>query len=399
MRISPRVAMAGIVLAQLLGCSLWFSVNAVGAGLTEAWGVDISQMGWLTGAVQTGFICGTLILAITGVADRFRASRLVLVAALTGAALNVGFIVLADQVWIGVLFRFGIGLCLAGIYPLGMKLIVTWSAEPPGMALGLLVGMLTLGTALPHGLVSLDADWQVSNVLAVVSLLACVAGLIVWVIGEGPHTRNTAVPLRFGAIFQAFTVQRFRGAALGYFGHMWELYAFWTLVPWLVALLLGEGATATSIALWSFCVIGVGSAGAIIGGWMSRVMGSERVAFVSLLASGAVCALYPLLDVLASWVSLLALLVWGFFVIADSAQFSALSAKACPPDAVGSALAMQNCLGFALSVVSILWVTHLAASGSLQVLWWLLPGPILGLWAMWSNFFGARRQPQLRPPA
>ncbi len=387
MQHQTTIPIAGIVFAQLLGCSLWFSVNAVGPGLASDWSVAISEMGLLTSAVQLGFISGTLLLALTGLADMFRASRIVLVAACLGALFNLGFVYFAQGLISGAVFRFLIGLCLAGIYPLGMKLIVSWSARPPGLGLGLLVGMLTLGTALPHGMAGLATNWPWRDVLVWVSVLALGAGGLVWWIGDGPHGAPQGVRLSVGAIFKAFQVQRFRGAALGYFGHMWELYAFWTLVPWLVAGVFGVDALPATVAWWSFAVIGIGSLGAICGGWASQSLGSERVAFVSLLFSGAMCLLYPWIADLPTWIPLLGLLAWGFFVIADSAQFSALSAKACPPESVGSALAMQNSIGFSLSIGSIVLLTHLAEGGTVSVVWWLLPGPILGLFAMRRYLF------------
>lgn len=377
----------GIVIAQLLGCSLWFSVNAVGPGLASDWGVAIPEMGMLTSAVQLGFISGTLGLALTGLADVFRASRIVLVAAVLGAMFNLGFVYVANDLVSGAVFRFCIGLCLAGIYPLGMKLIVSWSARPPGLGLGLLVGMLTLGTALPQAMAGLAASWPWQAVLAWVSAFAAAAGILVYWIGEGPYGAPAGSRLSLGAIFKAFHIRGFRGAALGYFGHMWELYAFWTLVPWLVAAVLAADATPVNIAWWSFAVIGIGSFGAIWAGWMSQSHGSDRIAFISLLLSGLVCVVYPFIAELSNWIPLLALLVWGFFVVADSAQFSALSAKACPPESVGSALAMQNSVGFALSVGSILLLTHLAETGTVSVVWWLVPGPVLGLLAMRTYVF------------
>lgn len=380
--LSPHWAITGIVLAQLFGCSLWFSVNGVSHGLAAEWGVTVGDVGTLTAAVQAGFILGTLTLAITGLADRFRASDILVCSALAGAALNLGFVWFADNLVAGWAYRAAIGVCLAGIYPLGMKLIVSWSKDLPGFSLGILVGMLTLGTALPHGLAALGADWPWQSVLIVVSALACVAALMVWRIGNGPYGSPKSPKLRMGAVVQAFQVPAYRGAALGYFGHMWELYAFWMLVPWLVVAVLGPDASTGWVSGWSFAVIGIGALGAIWAGWLGRRLGSARLAFISLAASGSVCAVFPWAVDWGQTVALLLLMVWGFFVIADSAQFSAISAKACDPKTVGSALAMQNSIGFFLSIGSIVWVSQLAETMDVSVVWWLLPGPLLGLWAM-----------------
>jgi hypothetical protein len=263
-----------------------------------------------------------------------------------------------------------------------MKLIVSWSSNLPGVGLGLMVGMLTLGTASPHlfsGLV-LSADWRVT--LTLVSTLAMVGGLAVLFIGEGPFGVKQTGTIQWGSVFQSFKIKRFRASAFGYFGHMWELYAFWTMVPWLVASAMTES-TSIDVSLWSFAVIGVGLLGAVWGGIKSQKWGSERVAFVSLLISGSVCLIYPLIEVVPG-LAMFALLVWGFFVIADSAQFSAISSKSCPADMVGSALAIQNSLGFFISIGSIVILTSWVDRLDTYVVWLLLPGPVLGLLAMRS---------------
>ena len=372
----------GIAFAQFLGCSLWFSVNGVSAALLDDWGVEPSAMGWLTGAVQAGFIAGTLGLAITNLADRFRASTIFLWASIAGSIANLLFAYQASGLTDGLVYRLIVGVCLAGIYPVGMKLIVSWSPKLPGVGLGLVVGMLTLGTASPHLLNTLASspDWRLT--LIAVSMLALFGGVLVRWIGEGPHGVRQSGPIRWGAVFSSFQRSRFRASAFGYFGHMWELYAFWTLVPWLVNAVMPD-ASATEISAWSFLVIGVGLLGAIWGGLMSQRWGSARVAFVSLMISGSFCVLYPWMSITPA-LAITALMIWGFFVIADSAQFSAISSKACDPEMVASALSIQNSLGFLISIGSIVlltqWMDHLGVS----VVWLLIPGPLFGLFAMRS---------------
>ena len=372
----------GIAFAQFLGCSLWFSVNGVSAALLDDWGVEPSAMGWLTGAVQAGFIAGTLGLAITNLADRFRASTIFLWASIAGSIANLLFAYQASGLTDGLVYRLIVGVCLAGIYPVGMKLIVSWSPKLPGVGLGLVVGMLTLGTASPHLLNTLASspDWRLT--LIAVSMLALIGGVLVRWIGEGPHGVRQSGPIRWGAVFSSFQRSRFRASAFGYFGHKWELYAFWTLVPWLVNAVMPD-ASATEISAWSFLVIGVGLLGAIWGGLMSQRWGSARVAFVSLMISGSFCVLYPWMSITPA-LAITALMIWGFFVIADSAQFSAISSKACDPEMVASALSIQNSLGFLISIGSIVlltqWMDHLGVS----VVWLLIPGPLFGLFAMRS---------------
>ena len=374
----------GIAFAQFLGCSLWFSVNGVSSALVVHWDLEVSDIGLLTGAVQAGFISGTLGLAVSNLADRFRPSLIFLSASLLGGLANLLFAYQASGLGEGLLYRFIVGVCLAGIYPIGMKLIVSWSPRLPGVGLGLVVGMLTLGTASPHlfnGL-SWSPDWRLT--LTLLSGLALIGGMLVVSIGEGPFGVKQTGSIQWGAVFKSFQIPRFRASACGYFGHMWELYAFWTLVPWLLASVMTE-ASALEISMWSFVVIGIGLFGAVWGGLMSRRWGSGCVAFVSLAVSGSICMLYPFLED-QQWATIGVLMVWGFFVIADSAQFSAISSKSCPPDMVGSALSIQNCLGFLISIVSIVLLTDWADALGTHVVWLLVPGPILGLIAMRSLF-------------
>ena len=377
-----RLPIILIVIAQFLGCTLWFSVNGVSVDLTTRWGLASSDIGLLTSAVQAGFIIGTLSPAISNVADRFAASYIFLCASVLGCVANLLFAYQATGLTEGLIYRFIVGISLAGIYPIGMKLIVSWSPNLPGVGLGLMVGMLILGTASPHlfsGL-SLSADWRVT--LTFVSTLAMVGGLAVLFIGEGPFGVKQTGTIQWGSIFQSFKIKRFRASEFGYFGHMWELHAFWTMVPWLVASAMTES-TPLDVSLWSFAVIGVGLLGAVWGGIKSQQWGSGRVAFVSLWISGSVCLIYPLVEVVPG-LAMFALLVWGFFMIADSAQFSAISSKSCPADMVGSASAIQNSIGFLLSIGSIVILTSWVDRLDTFVVWLLFPGPVLGLLAMRS---------------
>lgn len=388
-----RLAIATIVVAELCGTSLWFSSNGVAADIQLSLNLSASGIGWLTNAVQLGFIAGTLLAATSGLADRFSASRIFFASSVLGSVANAAFAFHAGTFAQALALRFIVGLSLAGIYPLGMKLVIGWSRVNTAKTLALLVAMLTMGTALPHALRgALDAQTWRWAVLAS-SLLTVIGGAMVLRLGVGPFlpSQGPRSPgLALGKVMPCFRIPEFRAAAGGYFGHMWELYAFWTLVPLLVAHAFSNS-TASSISLVSFGVIGAGAVGCVVGGWLSARLGSARVAFAALSASGAICILYPVFGARAGISALCLLVAWGIVVVADSPQFSSLSAQACPPDLVGSALAMQNAIGFSITIVSIWLVTAWAPQLGLNVCWLLVPGPVLGLFAMRGLVFSERR--------
>ncbi|WP_233836190.1 MFS transporter [Paraburkholderia sp. ZP32-5] len=383
-----RRAVLVIALAQLLGTSLWFSANGAMRDLQVAWQLSASGIGWLTNAVQAGFIVGTLLSATTGLADRVSASKVFAICGVLGAVLNALFALCSSGLASALVFRFGVGVALAGIYPLGMKLLVTWDPKRAAQTLALLVAMLTLGTASVHAIRALlsTVPWQ--TVVLTSSVLAVIGALLVFSLGEGPHARRSA-NRRFGlsaGVGQVVRISEFRAAALGYFGHMWELYAFWTLTPLLVQRAFANGggapASASTVASWSFLIIGIGALGCLCGGRLSKSVGSARTAALALTISGTLCAIYPLTPSLGTAAQLALLVVWGISVIADSPQFSALSVKACPADKIGGALTLQNSFGFFLSACSILWSTSVYHTLDVRVAWLLLPGPIIGLIAM-----------------
>ncbi|WP_420429093.1 MFS transporter [Algiphilus sp.] len=371
----PRWILPAIVVGQLLATSVWFAVNAVIIDLQRYWGLSGGE-GLLTTAVQLGFISGTLLFAVLGLADRFHPSRLFLGCALLAAVCNALVIALIDMLGVVLGLRFLVGFFLAGVYPVGMKIAAAWYHGGLGRALGFLVGALVLGTASPHLVQALGADWPWQGVLLATSVAAVLGGLLVARVPEGPHlARGGAV--RFSGVLRAFRVPDFRAAALGYFGHMWELYAFWAFVPvWLMA----WGVQGADLSLASFAIIALGAVGCAGGGYLAARVGSGRVALGQLAVSGSCCLLSPLLFFAPLPLLLGFLMLWGLTVAGDSPQFSTLSARHAPPAVVGSALTLLNSIGFGITVVSLSLLE--ALQHLLPPAWLLLPlalGPCIGL--------------------
>jgi MFS family permease len=296
---------------------------------------------------------------------------------------NGGFIFAAGAPPLDFLLRFATGLCLAGIYPLGMKMVIAWTPKYAGSALAWLVGMLTLGTALPHLMrgATLGMPWEWPLMAA--SCLAVVGGLLVFLLGDGPHLPKSSGRLPLSQGLAALRIPRFRSVAGGYFGHMWELYAFWTLTPLLIGRELQRMGQSDAWVPWlSFAVIGIGAAGCVGGGRLSRTLGSEWVARRALIVSGTICLLYPWLSGLSPVFLMALLLVWGVAVVADSPQFSALAAETAPRESVGSSLAVMNAVGFGLTLPAIWLTSGLWGQLGAWVVLLLVPGPVLGLWSL-----------------
>ena len=380
----PRRILPVIVLALFAGAALWFAGNAVIDDLRRELGLPDAALGYVTSAVQLGFIAGTLVFAFFAVADLYSPRILYLVCSLAGAAANAAACMLAADLASLLAWRFATGFFLAGIYPVGMKIASGWYQRDLGNALGWLVGALVLGTAFPHLLKALSQALPWEAVLLGASALAAAGGLAMLVlVPDGPHLARGA---KFdpGALAKIFRAPRFRASAFGYFGHMWELYAFWAFVPVALAAHIAQESAALGVSLWTFLVIAAGGAGCVAGGLASLRAGSAPVAFAQLFASGACCALSPLFFFYAPTPLYLAfLLFWGVAVAGDSPQFSALNAANAPPTLVGSALTIVNCIGFAITIPSIELLNWAAPRvGAPWLFLLLVPGPVLGLFAL-----------------
>ena len=377
--------MLGVVcLAQFLGMTLWFSATAVTPLLIDEFQISPSHAAWLTMAVQAGFVVGTLVSAVSNIADVMNARVLMFIGSLAGACANAAVLVAPNGTAV-IALRFITGASLALVYPPAMKIAAGWFRDGRGFALGLLIGALTLGKAFPHLLTTLfGAEWREPMLLA--SALALIGGtLVVLIVRDGPYVAATA-PFDPRAITRVLSSRGARLATLGYLGHMWELYAMWTWVAVFASASFaasGMSNAAGAGSLAAFVAIGSGAVGCALAGYVADRIGRARVAMWAMLGS-ATCAGLTLIVYGRAPILLYALIVvWGFAVVADSAQFSALVSEHAPRDHVGTALTLQTCLGFLLTMVTIELLPRVAAATSWQ---WasllLVPGPLLGAWAM-----------------
>lgn len=376
----PRRVLPLLVLAQLGGTSLWFAVNAVMPDLQRDFGWPATAVGTLTSALQLGFILGTLVFALLAVADRLSAPHVFLVCALSGALSTVGAWATVDHFSALLLWRFATGFFLAGIYPVGMKIAAQWYRDGLGTAMGYLIGALVLGSASAHALRALADALPWPSIMLGVAALAAASGLLVLALGQPPQAPGRVSTLQWQALRTAWKDARVRSSVLGYFGHMWELYTLWVLMPLILATRL-EG---VQLSWAAFIILGSGALGCAVGGHAARRWGSARVAGVQLATSGLCCLAAPWLLSAHTGVFYAWLLLWGITVAGDSPQFSTLTARNAPPQAVGSVLTLTNSIGFAISIASILLFVALTPHVPLG---WLLvglaPGPALGLWALW----------------
>jgi len=379
----PPWILPAVVFSQFAGTSLWFAGNAVLGDLQQRIAPGSQAIGLITSAVQLGFIAGTLIFAFFMISDLFSPRRVFLVCSLAGAGTNLLLLIGGGWGWL-LLIRFATGFFLAGIYPVGMKIAAGWYRKGLGNALGWLVGALVLGTAFPHLIKGLEQGLPFVVVLWTTSLVAAAGGAAIYLlVPDGPYLKKSP-RFQVSAIAAVFREDRLRFAAGGYFGHMWELYTVWAFVPFMLTVYCAlHPENVVNSSLWSFLIIAGGSIGCIAGGWISFAAGSTRVALWQLRLSGLCCLVSPLMFFLPLPLFLGFLLFWGVVVVGDSPQFSTLVARSAPPAFVGSALTIVNCIGFAITIVSIQLVSLLTAVvPPFMVFLFLLPGPVLGVWSL-----------------
>lgn len=383
----PKHILPIIVLAQFCCTSLWFASNAIMEDLVLAFGFGNDVVGGLTSAVQFGFISGTLLFAVLTITDRFSPSRVFLVCALLGALSNMALLWLDHSLFTLLGFRFLTGFFLAGIYPVGMKIAADYFDKGLGTSLGFLVGALVLGTAFPHLLKTFGKAQSWKDVILITSALATMGGFLLWALVPNGPFRRQSQQLQLNAFFKVFKNRNFKTAAFGYFGHMWELYTFWTFVPLLLIAFSLTHSLAINIPLWSFVIIGIGSIACVIGGYISQRFGTQRTARTALLLSGSCCLLLPFVFLVGHTSLFLAFMVfWGMVVIADSPLFSTLVAQNTIPEFKGTALTIVNCIGFAITIVSIqVLSTFIQHSDSIWGYPLLFIGPAFGLYHLFSK--------------
>jgi len=372
-----------LAIAELLGMSLWFSGSAVVPALTKEWNLGDAAASWLTLSVQLGFVAGTLLSALANLPDIISPRHLFALTAIAGALVNGAFGLFAHDASMGILLRFLTGMFLAGVYPPAMKILATWFRHGRGLALGILVGALTLGKATPYLVNGIGShNWRHNVVF--VSSLAIVGGLLVlFSISDGPFALPAA---RFDwkQAGRAFRNRGVRLANFGYFGHMWELYAMWTWIPFMIrASLSFHGSNPALAEVASFLVIGCGAMGCVIAGLIADRIGRTIVTSWAMAISGSCCLIIGLLFGANPIALLIVAAIWGASVVADSAQFSACVTELSDPQYIGTALTIQTCLGFLLTTVSIELIPRVERLVGWRYAFMILaPGPLFGVIAM-----------------
>ncbi|MGH7718571.1 MAG: MFS transporter [Gemmatimonadaceae bacterium] len=371
--------------AELLGTSLWFAASAVAPQLATVWELSSAQSGWLTAIVQLGFVAGTLCAAVLNLADIVSSRTYFAASALLAAVVNAALLV-ASGYEAALAFRFFSGFFMAGVYPPAMKMISTWFRARRGLAIGTLVGALTVGKAMPFLVGALvRADVRIVVWLTSAGAMAAAVLVGVWY-RDGPYPFERR-PFSWGLAATVFRQRQWRLALGGYLGHMWELYSYWT---WIAAFLaasaaarMNAGADAPSpsaVGILGFGAIAVGGVASVWGGWIADRIGYERLVIRALALSGSCALAIGFAFGSSFWLLTPLAWLWGMAVIADSAQFSTLVTRSVPPHAVGTALTLQTSLGFLLTMVTIqlvpTLVEHIGWRWAFAV---LAIGPALGI--------------------
>jgi len=371
-----------IIFSQFCCTSLWFAGNSIIDDLVSFFNLSAESLGYISSSVQFGFIIGTFVFAILTLSDRFSPSKVFFICAVFGAVFNLGILYPNNTIATILFFRFLTGFSLAGIYPVGMKIAADHFEKGLGKSLSFLIAALVLGTAFPYLIQSFQFNIKWEAVILATSILALIGGiLILFFVPNGPY-QKLADKFDISKILDVFKKSSFRSAAFGYFGHMWELYAFWTFVPILLMMHQEFHNITLNIPLFSFIIIASGSISCILCGFISNILGTKKTAIYALTISGICCFLSPLFILISSTpLFIIFLIIWGMAVIADSPLFSTMVAQNCEVQSIGTALTIVNCIGYSLTIVSIQLLNYLITDDIIAPYAFVILaiGPIIGL--------------------
>lgn len=374
-----------LVIAQVSALSLWFISSAVLPDMLREFSISAGRQAALNSAVPAGFVLGALTSALLGLSDRFDPRRLFFICACVASASGFGLLVFEPGSNASIAMRFITGAMLAGVYPVGMKIAVGWGKEDRGLLVGLLVGALTFGSASPHLVAWLgEAEWRAT--IKIVSSFTLVSALLILFARLGPHHAKSPA-FKMSSITQAWTNKRVRYAYLGYFGHMWELYAMWAWIGVACyasySLTMNDAQAVSFAKITAFIAIGLGGVACFFGGYWADKIGKERVTIIAMTFSflGAVATAFTFGS--APWLTFIAVVVWGIAIIPDSPQFSALVADGAPPEIAGSLMTFQTAIGFALTIFTVQITPYVVSWTSWPTVILIMGvGPLFGIYFM-----------------
>ncbi len=374
-----------LVIAQVSALSLWFISSAVLPDMLREFSISAGRQAALNSAVPAGFVVGAVTSALLGLSDRFDPRRLFFICACIASASGFGLLAFEPGSNFSILMRFITGAMLAGVYPVGMKIAVGWGKEDRGLLVGLLVGALTFGSASPHLVAWMgEAEWRAT--IKIVSSFTLLSALIILLAKLGPyHAKSPAFEM--SSITQAWTNKKVRYAYLGYFGHMWELYAMWAWIGVATyasyAATMAEADAVSFSKITAFLAIGLGGVACFLGGYWADKIGKAQITIIAMTFSFLGAILTALTFGGAPWVTFIAVVIWGIAIIPDSPQFSALVADGSPPEIAGSLMTFQTAIGFALTIFTVQITPYVAAWTSWPTVIMIMAiGPVFGVYFM-----------------